>query len=244
MPGRRPVGVRVKGMRNRGAAQTGWHRRGMGRARGYGGGAVAAPSSRGGRRPYARWTHESIRTELLAFVGERGDWPSPSEFASAGRSDLHYAVKSHGGVTHWADELGLQMEPAHGRRAYARWTHSSIHAELLAFVGDRPDWPRAPEFEAAGRGDLRHAVKDHGGATYWAGELGLRMEPVQDRRKYTEADALRDLKVVVAQYGFLPGDGRLRQDGRSRLASFVRKQPGGYDAFRLKHGLSGPPHRY
>ena len=155
-----------------------WHGRGMGRARGYGVRAMTAPAGRNGRRLYGRWTHESIRTELLAFVGERRDWP------------------------------------------------------------------RAPEFEAAGQSALRGAVKRHGGATYWARELGLQMEPMQDRRKYTEADALRDLKAVVAQYGFLPGDGRLRQDGRSRLASFVRKQPGGYEAFRLKHGLSGPPHRY
>lgn len=121
----------------------------------------------------------------------------------------------------------------------SRWKPDVIRAELEAFLGDRTDWPTAHEFTAAGREDLRTAVKRHGGATYWANELGKSLRPKQERSPYGEAEALRDAKAVAARVGHLPGEKTLRSMGYHRLATHIAGYGGGRKYARI-HGLRGP----
>ena len=101
------------------------------------------------------------------------------------------------------------------------------------FIGERPDWPTAVEFEAAGRHDLRRAVKRHGGAVAWAKRLGKQLRPGQDRTSYGEDDAMRDGLEIVDMRGHLPGAGEVRALGYHRLASFMQcRYPGGAGRFR------------
>lgn len=48
-----------------------------------------------------RWTDESIERELLAYLGDRVDWPSPAEFRASGRGGLYAAASRNGGVARW-----------------------------------------------------------------------------------------------------------------------------------------------
>jgi hypothetical protein len=61
-------------------------------------------------RPAAqrRWTSDRIRRELETFCANRSAWPTASEFKAAGHGDLYVAASRYGGITHWANELGLE----------------------------------------------------------------------------------------------------------------------------------------
>jgi hypothetical protein len=54
-----------------------------------------------------QWTDERIRAELADFCAGRSAWPSAGEFKATGRGDLYVAASRYGGITYWADELGL-----------------------------------------------------------------------------------------------------------------------------------------
>lgn len=54
-----------------------------------------------------RWTDELIRDELERFCAGRSDWPTASEFKTAGHWDLYVAASRYGGVKFWISELGF-----------------------------------------------------------------------------------------------------------------------------------------
>lgn len=121
-----------------------------------------------------------------------------------------------------------------------RWTTARLRAELKAFLANEylhpTAWPRAMEFESLGRSDLRQAIKRHGGATFWARELGREMDPRQERSPYLDADALADAQAVLAVVGAVPCDARLRQLGYNRLAGYF-KRCGGRTAVLTAFGM-------
>jgi Fic family protein len=53
------------------------------------------------------------------------------------------------------------------------WTNERIQEELREFTAGRTDWPTVREFDENGRRALYLAVTRHGGAEYWARQLGL-----------------------------------------------------------------------
>lgn len=109
-----------------------------------------------------------------------------------------------------------------------------MRAELTRFIGDREVWPTADEFVAAGREDLRTAVKRHGGATWWAAELGVRLRPGQDRSPYGVEEALEEARELIRQLGYLPGAKKVRSLGYPRLATFM-SQGGGVKPFARRY---------
>jgi hypothetical protein len=50
-----------------------------------------------------------------------------------------------------------------------------VERELRKFVGSRADLPTKTGLVAAGQAKLYTALRSHGGATYWAERLGLRI---------------------------------------------------------------------
>jgi hypothetical protein len=68
----------------------------------------------GGRRrgPASSWTDQRIEAELREFIGERQDWPSPSEFRKSGKMALYKAASRRGGIAHWTALLGLEAPQA------------------------------------------------------------------------------------------------------------------------------------
>ena len=53
------------------------------------------------------WTERAIERELRTLLDGRSEWPSYSEFVSAGRRDLYAAMSRNGGVARWRRFLGL-----------------------------------------------------------------------------------------------------------------------------------------
>ncbi len=108
-----------------------------------------------------------------------------------------------------------------------RWTTERLRSALEAFFANEYTsarvWPRATEFESLGRSDLREAIKRHGGATFWARELGREMDPRQERSPYLDANARADAQTVLEALGAIPGSARLRELGYSRLAGYFKR---------------------
>jgi hypothetical protein len=123
-----------------------------------------------------------------------------------------------------------------GSRRRAPWTDERIEQELRRFTTERSSWPTQREFEQAGLGHLAKAVSRRYGATHWARVLGLELRPSQDKEPFTEEDAVKQARAIIAQLGHLPGANKLRQLGYSRLATVVLHAGGG-DAFCRMHGL-------
>lgn len=221
------------------------HARRMGRGRGAHAIQRAGAGARGGGRPRA-WTEDRLEAELRAFIGEGSHWPSASEFKHAGRMDLYAAVKRSGGHAAWAERFGLPRAPVvappekrarHG--GTRKWTDERLEAALREFIGERPYFPTAEEFERAGRHDLRNAVKKYGGTVRWAARLGKVLGTGQDRRPYGREDAVRDARKLIAEHGHLPGTEAVRQLGYPRLATFIQVQSGGTKRF-IEEFLSEP----
>src|SRR5436190_6537805 len=85
-----------------------------------------------------RWTSDRIRRELETFCANRSAWPTASEFKAAGHGDLYVAASRYGGITHWANELGLdrvqRARPAAGlslpRRSRLAWALAGALASV------------------------------------------------------------------------------------------------------------------
>jgi hypothetical protein len=122
------------------------------------------------------WTDERIERELRRFLRGRSEWPTRSEFKSAGLGSLVTAVNVRGGSDHWARRLGVRKPRRHGPPTSRRWTDARIREELRAFCAGRPSWPRYREFEAAGQGPLYRAASMRGGVERWKRELGAVVE--------------------------------------------------------------------
>jgi len=124
--------------------------------------------------------------------------------------------------------------PRRARGPYSR-TEASVEAALRAFCEGLARFPTLGDIDAAGRSDLRGAVQLRGVA-YWADRLGLDVEETRLRLPYSEADALRDARAVIAQEGYLPGEHVLRRLNFTKLATAVHKS-GGAARFRELYNL-------
>lgn len=133
--------------------------------------------------------------------------------------------------------------PKGGSRGPRRWTDGRLRSELSAYLADRKrltgksDWPTAVEMETTGYHALRSAIRDHGGATYWANQLGIELSSGQDRGLYETPDAVADMQKLLDRLGVIPGAIRIRRLGYSRLASLLGRYPGGALGFCRDHHL-------
>lgn len=123
-----------------------------------------------------------------------------------------------------------------GARGPYKRSDPQLEADLRLFIGDGTRFPTLNDFDSAGRHDLRAAVTELGGVPYWAEVLGCELESSRRREPYTEDDAMRDARAVIAQEGRLPGECALRALGYGRLATRVR-QAGGARVFRTQREL-------
>jgi DNA invertase Pin-like site-specific DNA recombinase len=77
---------------------------------------------------FQRQTKDQLRERLRAFVGDRTEWPSYTEFhATPDGRKLYSAVIRRGGLVHWADDLGLEYRRTwrNGPRTYEK-AHDAV----------------------------------------------------------------------------------------------------------------------
>jgi len=180
---------------------------------------------------------ERIERELREFLAGREVWPSYREFVQAGRRSVREAVSEHHGARYWARRIGVawvERPPGYA----ARWTEERVSRELEAFLAGREVWPPASEFEAAGLGLLREAIKRLGGVEVWATRFGLpRLNNLAGSRRVWDERRLRKaIGPLVKRHGRWPTKSEFRQAGLESAQSAVYRY-GGVAYWRAQFGL-------
>jgi hypothetical protein len=120
------------------------------------------------------------------------------------------------------------------------WTEHRIRPELTEFLTrkrkDPRRFPSSKQFAAAGRAELYHAARDHGGIRYWADQFGLELWELRELPAEVLCQQAREL---VAKLGYLPGKDELHELGYRELTRAVRRA-GGAERFAQFHGLELP----
>jgi len=119
------------------------------------------------------WTPEAVEAELTRLIGDRAQWPSRSQFRTAGLAGMLTSIYEHEGPEYWAERMGVERRPAGPRRRDGLWTEARILDELERFCAGRELWPTEREFATAGKRALYAAASRKGGIPYWARRLGL-----------------------------------------------------------------------
>jgi DNA invertase Pin-like site-specific DNA recombinase len=119
-----------------------------------------------------KWTPGAIAGVLADLLASRDGWPTAREFEEMGLCGMYNAMcRSEIGSAGWAARFGRSI-------AHKRQTKEQLRERLLAFVGQRTDWPSYTEFQQSENGRKLYRVLIHrGGLIHWAEELGLEYTP-------------------------------------------------------------------
>jgi hypothetical protein len=118
---------------------------------------------------FVAWNEERVRGALRPFLVGREIFPTEGEFKKAGLSSLRTAVHNHGGLAYWADEFGLDS-----RSCGRVWTEEAVREALEELLEGRREFLTREEFRVAGKLNLFHAAKRHGGIPHWRRRFGVR----------------------------------------------------------------------
>jgi hypothetical protein len=139
-----------------------------------------------------RWTEESIRRELEAFLPGFDAWPPYPVFRASGRRGLWQAIVQRGGPERFAEEYGLPY--TRNDRALG---DAEIRARLRATLrgSDLVCWPSRQWLAQRAGTELVAAIDRNGGGRRWAEELGLPVRHLRGQRWTPEliASALEPL---------------------------------------------------
>jgi len=127
------------------------------------------------------WTEDRVREELTEFLGERDTWPKMGDFRRCGKEGLRRALTRFGGMQRWADEFDLPVSNFRG--PHPTWTDERIDFEVHRLIGDRNEWPRRREFNAAGLAGCYAAIWRTGGVAAWAQRCGVPVPAGRGGRK-------------------------------------------------------------
>jgi hypothetical protein len=180
-----------------------------------------------------RWTEDSIRRELEAFLPGFDTFPQYPVFRATGRRGLWQAIAKCGGPERFAAEYGL----AYQRKAHAIGD-AEIRARLRATLrgSDVTCWPSRQWLADRGGRELVAAIDRTGGVRRWAAELGLPLEHARGQRwtPDTIAAALEPLLVGRSRW---PSRLTFKRAGLSGLWWAIH-QGEGHAAMAARHGLA------
>jgi hypothetical protein len=131
----------------------------------------------GTRNLKGSWSEERLRAGLEAYLADKDEWPSYSEFTADGHTALRKAVTWFGGPERWAAELGVERKPHRVTRT--EWSDARVTEELARFTSGRADWPTWTEFEEAGLDNLRRRIHRTAATERLAAHLRLRLPDPQ-----------------------------------------------------------------
>lgn len=211
----------------------------------------AALSIRTGRRPRGHWTDRAVLlAELGAYTaryGKPGLMPRREELLAAGRSDLYYAIRRHGGFSSVAAELHLMW---YGPSTYWR-NFKNLQKRLMAHVkqiGARHpalagSMPSTQALHSCGREDLIFGIAMHGGSMNVAARTGLSVTyPHREEGYWAQPQNIQRevesfcLTQPLELRDFMPSSICLVESGRGDLANAVRDH-GGWVYYAQRLGL-------
>jgi DNA invertase Pin-like site-specific DNA recombinase len=136
---------------------------------------LGLPFDQGQRKTMLLWTADRVRNELAEFLSDKETWPTMAEFKACGKGQLRRELIRFGGQEYWAGQFGLPL--ANQRGPHLAWPEERIERELRALIGDRTEWPRRREFDAAGLNGCYAALWRGDGVDAWARRMGVSPPP-------------------------------------------------------------------
>lgn len=123
-----------------------------------------------------RWTDDSIRRELEAFLPGFETFPPYPVFRATGRRGLWQAMAKRGGPERFAEEYGLPYQ-----RNDRSISDAEIRERLRTVLrgSDLPCWPSRRSLTQLVGLELVAAIERSGGPRRWADQLGI---PFRHRR--------------------------------------------------------------
>jgi len=180
------------------------------------------------------------------FEGEIGDvakslghFPSTKDLLKLERSDLHAAIKLHGGVAKVRQRMGFALGNRTGKQSFKIWKnfHSAL-LEVWAQIGHFPSWG---ELEALGRQDLLNGFKHHGGVIAVRKRLKAPLiVKSQEASLRIESNLRAEVRMLTKQLGHFPSRAELRALGRNDILNAVDGS-GGVKSLRAKMKVPEPP---
>jgi hypothetical protein len=121
-----------------------------------------------------RWSEDSIRRELDAFLPAFDVFPQYSVVRASGRRGLWQAMPRRGGPEHFAEDYGLPY--ARNDRPIRERLRAALRASDVAC------WPSRQWLLERGVSELVAAIHRSGGPRRWAQELGLPSRHLRGQR--------------------------------------------------------------
>lgn len=133
------------------------------------------------RKPCGYWLDwHTVERELLAYNRQRGKvgiCPKVAELLQAGRGDLLFAMRKHGGIYVVGQRAGLAVTSLPRPKGY--WTIATLKGEILAFIEQhnlpKGVMPGETTLRRKKRADLSGAIRVLGGTRRMSQRLGLRL---------------------------------------------------------------------
>ncbi len=200
------------------------------------------------QKPGGYWDDfANLEKELRTFISVHvtdGVFPTYSELAKYGRTDLAYAVNKHGGFALVAEKLGL----AFNRKTPGYWEDfANVERELRSFIvtyGEDGVMPLQSELRNRGRTDLAFAINKHGGFPIVAERLGFKRPSAQKPEGYWDdfVNVEKELRTFIVEHGtetIMPTAVEFRTQGHSDLIAAIDKHGhGGFSVVARKLGLT------
>jgi hypothetical protein len=187
-----------------------------------------------------RLSDAEIEAQLHEFLAGHEVWPTYREFVAAMQRPLREAI-THRGARYWAKRVGVKWVK-HSSGYSPIWTEERVSGELEPFLAGREVWPTVAEFEAAGLGLLREAVKRLGGVQVWAARFGLQRpnHSVGSTRIWDHERLELAVGPLVRSLGRWPTKSEFRHAGLASAQSSLYRY-GGVAYWRAHFGVSANP---
>jgi len=144
------------------------------------------------------WSKAKVARTLKPFLASQENWPPFAAFQAAGLGLAYANAVGHMTTGRWAAHFRVGPPPPN-RPAAPSWNDERIRRGLIEAFADFDHWPTREEFAMRELHSLREAIRLHGGAIRWAGEMGLSLSRRQRRsRQRWDRDALRDAVAELA----------------------------------------------
>ena len=193
-----------------------------------------APKKKTGGASLSKWNNFS--REMQTIAGNVGHFPSTKELLKMNRSDLHAAIKTHGGIDKVRQRMGFALGHRTKARTLKNW--ETFRKELESMKQKLGHFPSWGELESLERHDLLNGFRHHGGVIKVRQRLG---EPLliktgeQSLRIWENLKA--ELNPIIEKFGSFPSTKLLAKVGRADLSHAILDFPGGANAVRKKFGF-------
>jgi hypothetical protein len=180
-----------------------------------------------------RWTEDSIRRELEAFLPDCEVFPPYPVFRASGRRGLWQAIAKRGGPERFAEEYGLPY-----KRNDRAISDTEIRARLRAALrgSDFPCWPSRQWLSERAGPELVAAIDRSGGPRRWADELSIPFRHLRGQR-WTSDTAAAAIEPLLAGRSTWPSRLQFERAGLSGLW-FAIHHAEGHAAMAARYGLT------